>query len=127
MIKSKRKLYDGALTGSVVGGFVRLDENFVVIRPGFDSQGRRHNNWTQIVHGDVPVWEAKVTAPVEVVVEKFNALLTEHFARDKAFLRKMLDQTKKHRIERFRDGESGETPAQTVRLDGRGQGVVYAA
>ena len=121
-----RSLYEGALKGRVVGAFVRLGRDFTVIRPGFDAQGRKRTTWTQVVVDDVPIWEWKITAPLDFVLAKFDSEMKRTIGRDKALFERALQMAQNRRRKVFRDGVAGEAPAPSVALDGRQGGRLYA-
>ncbi|AFO71695.1 hypothetical protein CcrKarma_gp144 [Caulobacter virus Karma] len=113
-MSSDLPLYDGALTGKLVGRFVRAGQAFDVVRPGFDAQGIKRQTWTQIVHGGVPVFEVKVRTDLDNVIDRFDELWERHIGEDEDLLARALASVKKERTAKFRDGKSGVTPAPTV-------------
>lgn len=107
----RRLLYNGEINANVVGGFMRLGQNFLVIHPGYDSQGRRRTNWTQVVYDGVPVWEWKLSAPLDVVLEKFDEDFKTHIGKSPRVLAQSLRQCVAARRARFKDGVTGVEPA----------------
>ena len=55
MSRQNLPIYGGALKANKIGSFVLGGETFHIIRPGYDSQGRRRTTWTQFVHEDIPI------------------------------------------------------------------------
>lgn len=124
-------LYPGHERGSIranrIGGFVRAGRGFDVIRPGYDAQGRRRTSWTQIVHRGVPVFEVKVLAPLDKVLERFDTLWDKTLGADDALTERALAAVTRHRLSRFRDGYSGVAQTREVSQDGRGPARAYPA
>jgi hypothetical protein len=124
------KLYSnhpqGEINASVAGAFIHAKKSFYVIRPGYDAQGRRRENWTQIVFEDVPIWEWKLEAPMSDVIAKFKSLWKSEIGLggdSRVLANKSLRMTLTARRASFRDGTSGESPAVSLTRDGRGQGT----
>lgn len=117
----------GSITASVVGSFMLGRRHLLVVRPGYDAQGRRRQNWTQVVDGDVPIWEFKRTMALPKVLEHFRALWKKSFAGNAALIERSMDAVKASRRKRFRDGMSGMSPAPSLTRDGRGEGIVYTS
>lgn len=113
------------LTANKVGAFVRAMQTFEVIRPGFDAQGRPRKGWTQIIHGGIPIYEAKVQTTLDNVIERFDQLWDRTIGADEDLLDRALAAVKRERVEKFRDGQSGESPAPAIVKDGRGYGRRY--
>jgi len=118
-------IYDGAIRANKIGTFVKGGETFHVIRPGFCSQGKRRIAWTQIIHGDIPVFEVKIHAELQEVLEKFDTLWAKHIGRDKELMMKALEATKAEHRRKFRDGRTGQSIAPSVSRDGRDEGKRY--
>lgn len=117
----------GALKAQVIGGFMAGGRHLLVIRPGYDAQGRRRSKWTQVVDGDIPIWEFKRQAPLAQVLEHFQGLWKKSFSRNAKLIEQAMEMTKAARRRRFRDGESGVAPAPALTRDGRGAGLDYSA
>ncbi len=115
----------GSLKATVVGAFQRNGETLMVIRPGYDAQGRRRTTWTQVVYGDVPIWEWKRDAPLPHVLDQFDRLWKQTVGRDVDAARKGLAMTVSNRRTRFRDGVAGVEPAPALTRDGRPSGMTY--
>jgi hypothetical protein len=118
-------LYDGALQANRVGAFIKGGRAFDVIRPGFDSQARKHKSWTQIVHEGVPVFTVKLLSPLEVVLARFEELWADLIGDDADLLARALEMSRNDHLRRFKDGVTGETPAPSLTRDGRDQGQSY--
>lgn len=121
----RRPLYGGALKANQVGAFQRLGVNFQIIHPGYDTQGRRRTNWTQVVHDGVPIWEWKLSAPTDTVLAHFDSLWKESIGRNRRLLKSALKQVVNDRRSRFKDGITGVEPAPALVQDGRGPGKAY--
>lgn len=115
----------GEINANVVGRFIKCGLTLDVIRPGYDAQGRRRLCWTQVVHDGVPIWEFKLTAPIERVLDEFETQWTKTIGRDKVLAKRAASATREARLRTWRDGVSGESPAPTVTLDGRDEGLHY--
>ncbi|AXQ69242.1 hypothetical protein HOU02_gp483 [Caulobacter phage CcrBL9] len=117
----------GGLKARVIGSFMRNGQTFNVIAPGYDSQGRRRQSWTQVCVDDVPVWEWKLKAPVADVLKQFDKLMSKSIGKNKKLLKAAIAQTQANRRSRFRDGVSGVEPAPALTRDGREAGPSYVA
>ncbi len=118
----------GSRRATVVGGFVRGGRSLLVVRPGYDAQGRRRESWTQVVDGDVPIWEFKRQAPLGDVLGHFSELWIKTFGkRSEALVEQALALTKQARSKAWLDGEAGVEPAPALTRDGRRDGLAYAA
>lgn len=115
----------GEIRANRVGAFVKGGESFDVIRPGYDIQGRRRIGWTQVCHGGVPIFDHKLQAPLEVVMERFDRLWAKAVGTDTPILKRALDMTKAARLSRYRDGVTTEGAAPALTRDGRGHGQKY--
>jgi hypothetical protein len=126
MRRSYLRLYPdhprGEIKAHCVGSFVKDGEAFDVIRPGYDIQGRRKIQWTQVVHGGVPIFEHRLTCDIVEVMERFDRLWDKHIGDDADIRVAALAATKKTRLQRFRDGVTGEPPAPALTRDGRPDG-----
>lgn len=120
-------LFGGAIRANRIGSFVKGGETFHIIRPGYCAQGKRRTAWTQIVHGDVPVFAVKVSSTLPQVLERFEREWAKWVGDDAVILNKALDLCKNLRRRTFRDGVAGESPAPAVSVDGRSLGVRYSA
>lgn len=69
----KVPVYDGALKGNFVGGFIKDGYDIQVIRPGLDSQGKRRPAWTQFLIDTIPIFETKLQQPIRDAVATFEA------------------------------------------------------
>lgn len=116
-------IFDAALKANRIGGFTKGDEKFDIIRPGYDSQGRRRTTWTQITHDGIPVYTVKMDVDLNAVLKKFNDLWEKSIAPAPEVLKKALKNAKAEARSKFRDGKSGEAPAPALTVDGRGPGV----
>lgn len=118
----------GEIKANVVGAFMRSGRHLYVVRPGYDAQGRRRQNWTQIVMDGVPVWEWKRLAPVGDVLDHFDRLWKQHIGSDTTLMRRALKMTKTFRTRIYRDGLAGEEPAPALTSKGgRGEGLRRAS
>lgn len=118
-------IYDGAIKAHKVSAFVKCGIGFDIIRPGYDSQGRRHASWTQIVHEGVPIYTARMMLPLEKFIARFEEKWAEHIGDDLVLMRRALEATKNDHMNRFKDGVTGETPAPSLSRDGQGEGINY--
>lgn len=125
MRRSVHPLWGGAIKANKVSAFVRCGQTFHVIRPGYDIQGRRRPTWTQVVHGDVPVYTVKTSVTVRQVTDRFDALFDRHIGADETLLAKALELCKGESHRKFQDGVTGESPAPAVTHDKRGRGFKY--
>lgn len=116
---------NGSIRANRIGAFVRGDKTFDIIRPGFDAQGRKRGSWTQVVHEGVPVYEVKVQTGLANVIAQFDQQWDRTIGADDELLGRALQAVKRERTTRYRDGESGESPAPALSRDGRGQGRRY--
>lgn len=111
-------MYGGAINANHVGGFVKNGLQFEIVRPGYDCQGRRRQQWTQVIHKGVPVFTVKLIRPISDVIDRFDALWEENIGDDAEILEKVLRSNHAAHMARFRDGVTGETPAPTHTRDG---------
>ena len=121
-------IYDGKIKARNASGMVRLGQNFQVIYPGYDSQGRRRQSWTQVVWKGIPIWETKLACTLSAAIAKFDSEMAKHVGKDTDLLVKALNQAAEHRRKRFQDGVTGEAPAPTLTADSRsakGVGINY--
>lgn len=100
---------------------------YYAVRPGFDAQGRKRIQWTQIVADGVPIWEHKRRAEVNEVVDLFDSQWKKAFGSNQRFSTEAVAKTREARMRVFRDGRSGVEPAQSLTRDGRGDGHQYCA
>lgn len=117
-------MYDGAIRANRVGVFVKSGLQFEIVRPGYDSQGRRRQQWTQVVHNGVPVFTVKLIRPISDVIDRFDALWEKWIGDDADILGKALRSNHAAHMSRFRDGVTGESPAPTHTMDGPMQAKV---
>lgn len=117
-------IYGDAIRANKIGSFVMGGETFHIIRPGYCIQGKRRQAWTQFVHDGIPVYETKVKSDMAQSIAQFERLWAKHIGADRDLLSKALSRCKDERRRKFRDGESGETPAPAMR-DGRSEGKRY--
>lgn len=127
MSRQSHALYGGALKANKIGAFVLGGETFHIIRPGYDSQGRRQPRWTQFVHEDVPVYQVKMDVDLDAALERFETAFKAVFGDDRALLARALDGAKASHRERFMDGRTGVEPAPTATRDGVNEGRRYPA
>lgn len=113
----------GSLKARRLGAFIKGGLAFEVIRPGYDSQGRRRLQWTQIVHEGVPIYEAKLSTSLEATFARFDELWDQTIGDDESMLHQALASVKRERVAKFRDGATGVTPAPSASKDGRGDGL----
>jgi hypothetical protein len=118
-------LYDGAIKANKIGAFVAGGEQFHVIRPGYDIQGKRRTTWTQVVHEDIPIFQVKLSTELRNVMEQFDAQWARTIGDDPLLLQKALTACKNEHRRKFKDGVSGEAPAATISRDGRNTGLRY--
>lgn len=120
-------IHGGAIRANRIGSFVMGGETFHVIRPGYCTQGKRRENWTQVVHEDIPIFEAKLKVELTHVFDQFESKWKRTIGDDRDLLLRALAACKKERRRKFKDGVSGEAPAQSITRDGRGEGRRYTA
>jgi hypothetical protein len=120
-------IHAGAIRANRLGSFVMGGETFHVIRPGYCTQGKRRDTWTQVVHEDVPVFEVKVKVELHYVFEQFETMWRRTIAEDRDLLARALAACKKERRRKFKDGTSGEAPAPGITSDKRGDGRRYVS
>ncbi len=125
MKRVNHALFDGAIQANKIGSFVKGGETFHVIRPGYCSQAKRRLKWTQIVHEDVPIFEAKVDVDFKHILAQFDSLWDRTIGEDRDLFQKALANCKRERRRKFKDGKTGETVAPSVTRDGRGAGRRY--
>lgn len=119
-------LYGGEIQANVVGGFVKNGVAFTIIRPGYCIQGRRRPTWTQVVHGDVPVFEVRMQqASIAGITQKFDDRWDALIGADAQFASIVLEACKKARRARFKDGVTGEEFAPSITQGGKGRGTIY--
>jgi len=122
----KVALYGGAIKAHCIGSFMKGPHAIDIIRPGYDSQGRRRNGWTQFVHKGVPIFEVKMQKTLAVAQERFDTLWEKYIGAPNSELAfKALAAVHKERIEKFQDGKTGESAAPALTRDGRGDGKQY--
>ncbi|UTC28999.1 hypothetical protein MARCHEWKA_04870 [Brevundimonas phage vB_BpoS-Marchewka] len=127
MSRQSHALYDGALKANKIGAFVLGGETFHIIKPGYDSQGRRQPRWTQFVHEDVPVYQVKMDVDLDVAMDRFETAFKASIGDDRALLTKALAGAKASHRARFMDGKTGVEPAPTATQDGVNTGRRYPA
>ena len=127
MSRQTHLLYGGALKANKVGAFVMGGETFHIIKPGYDSQGRRQTRWTQFVHEDVPVYQVKMDVDLDAALDRFEAAFKSAIGEDRVLLGKALAGSKASHRARFMDGATGLEPAPTVTRDGKKEGRRYPA
>lgn len=127
MSRQVHLLYGGAIKANKVGAFVLAGETFHVIRPGYDSQGKRRTTWTQVVHEDCPVFQVKVMTTLDQVIATFEDLFRRKVGDDPVVLARALEGSKSEHRRKFMDGKTGEAPAPTATRDGRDEGRRYPA
>lgn len=121
-------LYGGQINANRIGTFTRAGVAFDIIRPGYDSQGRRRIAWTQFVYQGVPVYEVKLRADTTEAMKRFDQEWRRAIEGENAWkLIPALEACIKDRRAKFRDGVTGETPAPALAVDGRGDGKRYPA
>lgn len=118
MSRQNLPIYGGALKANKIGSFVLGGETFHIIRPGYDSQGRRRTTWTQFVHEDIPIYQIKMDVDLDVAIERFEAAFKVAIGEDRALLLEALKGSKASHRARFMDGETGQEPAPTATQDG---------
>lgn len=113
-------LFDGEIQANKVGGFIKNGMQFDVIRPGYDAQGRRHKEWTQVAHEGVPVYTVKLSScTMSDFLRRFDVLWDKHFGDgDPEHVKKCFESNRKSHLRRFKDGVTGETIAPTHTQDG---------
>lgn len=122
MSRQPHALYAGAIKANKVGAFVMGGETFHIIRPGYDSQGRRQPRWTQFVHEDIPIYQVKMDVDLDTAMDRFEAAFKTTIGDDRSLLAKALAGAKASHRARFMDSETGLEPAPTTSQDGPGQG-----
>lgn len=120
-------LYRGELMANRVGKIIRGDLEFDIIRPGYDSQGRRRASWTQFCIFGVPVYECKKHLTMGAAIKEFDRLWTLYIGDDLDLAQRAINAARVERKRRFRDGVTGESPAPALRVDGRPEGERYEA
>jgi hypothetical protein len=123
MAADKIDLYGGEIKAHRVGSFVKAGCAFDVIRPGYDSQARRRQSWTQVVHEGVPIYTVKMLSSIEDILERFDELWDLNIGDDANLMARALSMTKNAHVKRFKDGVTGESPAPSISRDGCEQGV----
>jgi hypothetical protein len=121
------QLFGGAIRANQIGAFLMGGEEFLVIRPGYCTQGQRRETWTQVVHEDVPIFAVKTGASLEAVIEQFETLWARYIGGDDRILQKALTLCKASRRRKFLDGVSAQAPAPTTLMDGRPDGISHVA
>ncbi|USN16230.1 hypothetical protein PAPPERLAPAPP_04890 [Brevundimonas phage vB_BpoS-Papperlapapp] len=127
MSRQAHALYAGALKANKIGAFVMGGETFHIIKPGYDSQGRRQTRWTQFVHEDVPIYQVKMDVDLDVAMDRFEAAFKTAIGEDRDLLAKALAGAKASHRARFMDGKTGVEPAPTTTQDGVHAGRRYPA
>ena len=110
-------LYDGSIKANRIGTFTRDGLTIHIVRPGYDSQGRRRQAWTQFVIDGIPIYEVKMRITETAAIKRFNELWTKYITpeiRDQAYV-----NCRKERLAKFKDGVTGESPAPALSPDGR--------
>jgi len=126
-VSDRIPLYDGSIQGNRVGCFTRGDLQIDVIKPGFDSQGRSRQSWTQFVIDGVPVYEVKLRTQLPDAMRKFDDLWSKYIESDPSVLDKALAACRADRLAKFKDGKTEESPAPALSHDGRPDGKQYRA
>lgn len=109
----------GDVEAHLVGQFLIDGHSIEVIRPGYDSQGRRRKVWTQFVWNGVPIYEVKVQCKLAHAIERFELNWARAFDESTPDeIKAALEGARRERTRKFRDGRSGETPAPSITLDG---------
>ena len=118
-------IYDGAIQANRIGTFTRGGLTIHIIRPGYDSQGRRRQSWTQFVVDGVPIYEVKVRVELDVALKKFDELWAKFITPE--VLPQALANCRNDHLTKFKDGVTGESPAPSLAHDGRPEGKRYPA
>lgn len=118
-------LYEGQLMANRVGRIVRAGIEFDIIRPGYDTQGRRRTTWTQFCVEGVSVYEYRKQARLDKAIRQFDKLWAKRIGTNDDLARAAVAAARKERQGKFRNGTSGESPAPALRIDGRPDPTVY--
>lgn len=116
-------LYDGAIKANRVGSFQKDGHSFDVIRPGYDSQGRRRTSWTQFVYRGYPIFEVKVHADLARAIKQFEDRWAQSVTPNPELFEQGMRNAIAERKSKFKDGKSGFEPAPALRVDGRPDGT----
>lgn len=127
MSRQSHTLYDGAIKANKIGAFMMGGETFHIVRPGYDSQGRRQPRWTQFVHEDIPVYQVKLEVDLDTAMDRFEAHFKATIGEDRDLLARALAGSKSSHRARFKDGKTGVEMAPTATQDGINEGLRYPA
>lgn len=111
------ELYDGALKAHRAASFVKDGFYIEVVRPGYDSQGRRRNSWTQFSHEGIPIYEVRTQMPMRDAITRFDELWDDYFAANPGLLTDALEGVKRERRRAFKAKYSGVPPAPAATQD----------
>lgn len=120
-------LHQGAIRANRIGSFVMGGESFHIIRPGYCTQGKRRLKWTQFVHDDVPIFEVKLQVDLDRAIAQFESQWKRTVGDDRELLARALENCKRERRRKFRDGVSGVAPAPSASTHDRSEGRRYTA